>query len=143
MEITKEKYQNIVEMLKSPDEENKTVALTIIDELNFEDNITKVLLMKKHSDSPNTLWEAHAPNIYKRLSAIKTLDLSKSLTYKQVLAAITTLKVPEEQLNFYMKDFSDYLLEQIKHFGYDYIESLDITFKYTTNGQSSEPSESV
>ena len=143
MEITKEKYQNIVGMLRSPDEENKNVALTIIDQLDFEDNITKILLMKKHSDSNNKLWEAHAPKVFAKLKQISNLDMEKHLTYKNVLSAITQLKVPAEAFEFYMRDFSDYLLTQVKHMGYDYIESMEITVKYKEHEeQSPELSES-
>lgn len=134
MEITNQKYRNIVKMLRSPDKENKTVALTIIDTMNFNDNITKILLLKKHSESGNELWEEHAPITYKKLQKIPTLDMTKHLTYKQVLSAITELKLSKKQFDFYMKDFSDYLLKQIKHMGYDYIDSMEITVKHINYG---------
>ncbi len=44
MEITQEKYDNIIKMLKSPDESNQILGLTILNELSFSDNITKILL---------------------------------------------------------------------------------------------------
>ncbi len=137
MEITKEKYQNIVDMLRSPDEENKVVALTIIDGLDFKANIAKILLMKKHSDSSNKLWEEHAPNIFDKLKEISNLDISKHLTYKVILSVITKLQLPAESFEFYMKDFSNYLLNQVQHMGYDYIESMEITVKYKEHEEPS------
>lgn len=137
MEITKEKYQNIVNMLRSPDEENKNVALTIIETLDFNDNITKILLMKKHSQSPNKLWEEHAPNVFAKLKKVPKIDVNKTLTYKNVLAAITKMNVSAEAIEFYMKDFSEYLLNQIKHMGYDYIENIEITLKQRAHEEQS------
>lgn len=146
MEITIEKYQNIIDMLRSPDEENKVVALTIIDQIDFKSNITKILLLKKHSESTKKQWVEHAPTIYKKLEELegdKLIDLNKHLTYKQVLSAITQLQVNKEEFQFYMNDFTQYLLHQIQSMGYDYIEDIDITLKYKEHEQSREPSESV
>jgi hypothetical protein len=145
MEITIEKYQNIIDMLRSPDEENKVVALTIIDQIDFKSNITKILLLKKHSESNKSQWEEHAPKIYKELETLaadKIIDLNKHLTYKQVLSAITRLQVDQEEFQFYMNDFTQYLLRQIQSMGYDYIEDIDITLKYKEHEQSRELSES-
>jgi len=146
MEITNEKYQNIINMMCSEDDENKIVALSIINELDYINNITKILLLKKHSTTANLLWKEHAPEIYKELVELQDsnlIDLNRHLTYKQVLHAITRLKVPAEEFEFYMKDFSMYLLKQIKSMGYDYIEDMQLTIKYKENEQSREPSESV
>lgn len=146
MEITTEKYQNIIDMLRSPDDENKVVALTIIDQIDFESNVAKVLLLKKHSKSHKNDWKEHAPNIYKELESLEEqqlIDLNKHLTYKQVLRTITELKVSEEGFQFYMQDFTKYLLHQIQSMGYNEIESIDITLKYKEHEQSREPSESV
>ena len=57
--------------------------------------------------------------------------------------AITRLKVPAEEFEFYMKDFSMYLLKQVKSMGYDYIEDMQLTIKYKEHEQNREPSESV
>jgi len=143
MKITKEKYQNIVKMLKSPDVANQMVALTIINELSFTENITQILLLKKHSTATNNQWVEHAPDIFTDLSNIKDLDTSKHLTYKQVLKALTTMKVSAEGFEFYMNDFSDYLLNQIQAMGYDYIEDIQITIKAKDDDQNRESSESL
>ena len=145
MEITKEKYQNIIDMLRSPDDENKVVALTIIEQIDFKSNVTKILLLKKHSQSHKKDWEENAPTIYKELEKLaddKIIDLNKHLTYKQVLSAITRLQVDKEEFQFYMNDFTNYLLHQIQSMGYDYIEDIDITLKYKEQEQSRDLSES-
>jgi hypothetical protein len=146
MEITNEKYQNIINMMCSEDDENKVVALTIIEQLSFKDNITKILLLKKHSTSTKELWQANAPTIWKELESLTDrgfMDANKHLTYKQVLKTITMMKVPPEEFEFYMKDFSDYLMVQVKHLGYDFVESMEIKIKYKNYEQSREPSESM
>jgi len=147
MEITIEKYQNIINMLQSPDKENQNVGLAIIDELKFNDNITKILLMLKHSTAGHKAWEEHAPKVWEKLNILQADgvigDIERHLTYKQVLSSITMLKVKPEEFEFYMQDFSNYLLHQIKSMGYDFIESMDIQLKYKEHEQSREPSKSV
>ena len=57
MEINLEKYQNIKDMLSSPDQENKVLALSIIEEHDFKNNMCAMLLWKKHSLLKNELWQ--------------------------------------------------------------------------------------
>jgi hypothetical protein len=145
MKIDKNKYLNILGMLRSPDDENKIVAMTIIEQLDFKNNIAKILLLKKHSDSTNKLWEEHAPdtfNYMKELSEKKVLDINKHISFKQVLRAISLLKLPPEDFEFYMQDFSEYLLTQVHSMGYDFIEEINITVKTKTHEQTGELSES-
>ena len=143
MEITKTKYNNVVKMLKSPEVENQILALTIVNELTIKDNITKILLLKKHSLANNELWEENAPLSYAYLKTIDQLDLSKPLSYNQILSVIIQLKVSTEQFDFYMSDFSQYLLTQIQHMGYAFVDDIEIKTKFKTDGQSSKPSESM
>jgi hypothetical protein len=144
MEITNEKYQNIIAMMCAEDED-KMVALTIIDQMNFKENVTKILLLKKHSTSTNALWLKHAPLTYKQLEKLTekdAIDALKHLTYKSILKAMTLMKVPAVEFDFYMKDFSDHLTKQIKSLGYDFIDSIDINITHKEYEQDSELSES-
>jgi hypothetical protein len=146
MEITIEKYQNIVDMLRSTDEENKVVALTIIEQLDLKDNITKILLLLKHSGTAGNLWKEHAPGVHeftKKLSDDGVIDTAKHLTYKNVLAAMIHSDVSAADFEFYMKDFCEvYLLKQVKDMGYNKIKSISVLIKYEEDEQSRELSES-
>jgi len=145
MKITNEKYENIIAMMCA-EEADKIVALTIIEQMSFKENVTKILLLKKHSTSSNALWKENAPTVYEKLEALtekKVLDVTKHLTYKSILKTMTMMKVPPEEFDFYMKDFSDYLFQQVKGLGYDFIDSIDINIKHKNYEQSREPSKSV
>ncbi len=133
MEITQEKYDNIIKMLKSPDESNQILGLTILNELSFSDNITKILLILKHSNTNIGLLQKHAPGLYVDLSDLKELDLKKHITYKHLLNTLIVNKVSAEQIEFYMNDFSKYLLNQIQAMGYDYIDDIHLSIKLKKN----------
>jgi len=146
MKITQKKFQNIITMLRSTDQESGVLALSLIDELDFNNNITAILLLKKYSNSNNSMWQNHAPKTWSKLEGLqkqKHIDLNSTFTYKTILNAITRLKVPVDQIEFYLTDFSNYLLNQFKHMGYDFIEHLDITIKTKENEQNGEFSESL
>jgi pterin-4a-carbinolamine dehydratase len=129
MELTKEKYQNILKMLKSSDSSNHTLGLSLLETVPFKEHAAAMLLLKKHSNIANTVWHEHAPSIYVEFGNIPNLDLTKPVTYKQILQIITKEKLSPEQLAFYMDDFSAYLLEQIQAIGYDYVKGIEIKIK--------------
>ena len=125
MEITLEKYNSILAMMQSVDEENKVVALTIVDQLSFGDNITKILLLKKHSISSIGLWKENAPNTYKKLMELEEqglLDTSLNLTYKVVLKTIVNMGVSHTDFSFYWNDFARYLTQQAQDYNYKGID---------------------
>lgn len=120
-------------MLQSPDPENKVVALTIINQFDFKPNITKVLLLRKHSQCSDVEWQEHAPEINKQMHDLNKgnyIDLNRHLTYKMILEAITKLKVGTADFEFFCKDFGDHLLRTVWQAGYDEVESLSVKVKY-------------
>jgi len=138
MEITDEKYESIIKMMSSTDDENKVVALTIIDQLTFKDNVTKILLLKKHSTSTKELWAEHAPSVYeamKKLTEKGLLDVDRHLTYKQVLRTILTYKVPPKEVDFFFSDFGNYMTQQAKQL-YPKLESIELLIKYNDDEQA-------
>lgn len=64
MKVTHKKFQNIVNMLRSSDQESGILALALIDELDPDENITAILLLKKYSNANNNAWEEHAPKTW-------------------------------------------------------------------------------
>jgi len=147
MKLTKEKYYNIINMLNSDDKENKIIGLSIINELNIESNIIKLLLIKKHSIKINDkLYEEHAPAFIDYLDKLKTdgiLDNSKTLTYKTIMSTAKQLNVDKEGFKFLLDDFSEYLKNQCLAMGYDFIEDIQIKTTFKEYEQSRELSQSI
>ena len=127
--MTRERFENVRRMLESPDAENQVLGLAILEEQNFEENMAFILLAKKYTHATNAMWEEHAPTIYKSLGDIPDLNLDKVFTFKVILKALTVMKAPYDQIQFYLSTFSAYLLEQLKSLGYDFIEDLDLNIK--------------
>ena len=127
--MTRERFENVRRMLESPDKENQILGLAILEEQDFHENIAFILLSKKYTHATNDMWKEHAPTIYAELEAIPGLSLDNVFTFKKILEALTVMKAPYDQLQFYLSTFSAYLLEQLKSLGYDFIEDLDLNIK--------------
>jgi hypothetical protein len=127
--MTRERFENVRKMLESPDQENQVIGLAILEEQDFTDNAAFILLCKKYGSATNKMWEEHAPVLYKRMKSIQGLDVEKVLTFKAILQALTEIKAPYEQIQFYLSTFSAYLYEQLKSLGYDFIENLELNIK--------------
>lgn len=148
MDLSKEKYENIINMLLSDDQENVVLGLSILNELDFHKNIVEILLIKKHARKTNAkLYEEHAPKLWEYLKELENnniLNLKTQFTYKYVMSVLTKLDCNSDQLQFFMQDFSEYLYKQCVSMGFDFIERLDIKLKYKElHEQSGELSQSV
>ena len=130
--MTNEEYNSVLHMLQSEDQENVVIGLTTIDNLDFKSNLTKILMLKKLANIPFPMWEAHASKIYKKLTNLK-LDPASTLTYKAVLNCLVTTKQPEEDIQFFLDNFSNHLFNSIKELGFDFIENTEITIKLKRN----------
>jgi hypothetical protein len=86
-------------------------------------------MCKKQGYANNALWEEHAPSHANTIAEIKCLDSSKALTFKSVLRALVELKAPIEQIDFFLKRFGDYLVDQMQALGYDFIEDIQMNIK--------------
>ena len=140
--MTEEKFQNVCKMLESPDQENKVLALSIIEAHDFQGNLAFILLAMKYGFASNALWEENSPEIYAKLKAIKCIDLDKALTFKNIMEALAEQKAPHEQGQFFLNVFSKYLFKQIAVLGYDFIEDIELVIKlkpeYEQNGKPVE-----
>lgn len=131
--LGKDTFPNILGMLESPDPENRVVALSCIDNVDFNSNITYILILKKEGTKATTHeWLEHAPNASKLLKGMG-IELDKALTYKQILETIVKRKVPSEDIQFYLDSFGLKLFQSIKGLGYDFIDELEINIKLKTS----------
>jgi hypothetical protein len=131
-----ETFDNVLNMLNSVDPENRVVALSCIENVDFKTNLVYIMLLKKQGDKATTAeWKEHAPKVCQMLSSIN-INLDNALTYKQILEILTKHKVSAEDIQFYLDKFARTLFTSIKGLGYEFIDSLEINLKLkTANGE--------
>ena len=125
--FTPDQFDRLIDMGGSSDTENQILALSLVETVDFKEHMVYILLLKKLSSINEVLWAEHAPKTYKQLS--KAVNVKTILTYKKVFEALGNHKVSVEQMQFFLDYFGNYLKEQCKALGYDFIKDLEITIK--------------
>lgn len=126
--LSGENYTNVLGMLNSPDKENTVVGLNCIEAVDFKESLMYIMLLKKFSSASSEDWKTNAPKVTAELTKLG-LDVDKPVTLKKILQTGLENKVPEVDINFYLKTFADYLTTTIKGLGYDYVEEIEIQLK--------------
>lgn len=132
IELNQNTFKNVLAMLNSVDPENNVVALSCIENVEFNENIAYILLLKKMGvKTDNKQWMEHAPTAYKLLKE-SGADVTGNITFKEALNILVKRKVKPEDIQFYLNQFLDHLSDSIKGLGYDFIDELEITVKLKT-----------
>ena len=135
-------YNTLYKMLTSSDEENKVLALSIMNEHDFKINIMCNFLLYKNTDVYLTLWEEHAAYVLKNIKSYTNSVASNYLTYKDIFNVSKFAKVDSDQLELYLVELNKFLMKTLKNQGYDYIESIDIKLNTKQHEPNRELSES-
>lgn len=125
--FTPDQFDNLIKMGTSPDTENQILALSLVETVDFKEHMVYILLLKKLGKINDTLWSEHAPKTYKKVARV--VNLKTTLTFKKVFEALGSHKVSVEQMQFFLDYFADYLKDQCKALGYDFVKDLEITIK--------------
>jgi hypothetical protein len=142
--LSKDTHDNIMDMMKSVDTENRVVALNCLENVDFNKNVTYILLLRMQGEATQAEWSEHAPNASKMLRGLG-INVDSSLTWKQILGVLIKRKVPAEDIQFYLDRFATHLSGSIRGLGYDFIDTIEIKVKVKTEHgeQSRTVSESV
>jgi len=124
-------YDNVLKMINSVDTENRVVALTALDNVDFNKSLSYLLLFKKQGNASGAEWAEHAPKVTGMLKGIG-INTDSVLTFKQILEIMVKRKVPVEDIQFYLNRFGDHLFNSIKNLGYNFIDTLEIKIKLKT-----------
>jgi len=144
IKLTAETHDNIVEMMNSVDLENRVVALSCIENVDFKDNLVYILLLKKQGGASTSEWTTNAPHTCKLLKSIG-VNLDTTLTWKQYLEILIKQDTAPDKIQFYLDRFVKVIHKSITALGYDFIETLEVKVKLKTKHgeQSGTISENV
>jgi hypothetical protein len=67
MRKTRSDLEGLIDLLKSPDHENKVLALSIIDQIPFKENIAVIGLAYKLGCPQPDEWAKYAPVVYEKV----------------------------------------------------------------------------
>jgi hypothetical protein len=127
-------YNNLLGMLKSKDDENKVLALSILENVSFEENFVKMMLLKKEANIDFEFWQAHAPTSVKALKKIySNVQVSVNLPpthYHMLLLLRAGITATESELALFLEEsFKAYL----SHTGLATKYPVDFTINIKSN----------
>ena len=123
------KLKSVISMLQSPDKENHIVALTIIEQQDYEKSFVSLILAYKFGNSKKDIWEVNAPNAFNFIqNKIKIVE-GKGVTFNDIFNCIIKYKLPTDEMQLFMQVFSDYLTKQCHSLGYNFIEEIEMNIK--------------
>lgn len=131
IELNQSIFENVSAMLASVDPENKVVALSCIENVDFNENIAYILLLKKQGKASPEEWRQHAPTAY-RLLKESGADVDGVITFKEALNILVKRKVKPVHIQFYLDQFLGHIADSIKGLGYDFIDELELSVKLKT-----------
>jgi hypothetical protein len=129
VEMTLDSFKNILDMINSPDEENKIVALQCIEHMDYRSNIAYVVMILKNSNLAEQFWLENAPKAYNYL---KTLDfqVGKAMTFKRIFGTLIKVGVSQEDLQFFFDIFGEELKRTMEGMGYDLLDRVELKLIY-------------
>lgn len=125
--IDKERFNNLLSMLNSTDEQNHIVAFSAIEELDFALNRMPIVMLKKKAVNTPDAWRAHAPKTLTNIEALG-FDVNRIITYKGLMAKFKDFNPPlkSSEAQFFFTEFEEYLKEEMHQLGYTYIKKINV-----------------
>lgn len=136
--LSADNYAEVVSMLKSNDDASVQMALTIMEQANFEDSQVYILCALKETFDKvfkNTeKFEKEYPVLHKSVTEklLETESQLATLSFKRIFELATARKNKEE-VEFMLRIFKDELVRLLTDYGFSFLEYLDIEIKPKNN----------
>ena len=130
--VSQENYEEIKNMLTSNDAGSKKVALTILEQSDYNKSEIYILCMLKEVES--VFSELSFEEEYKQLSNKITKRLESEgtdisqLSFRKLYEIAIARDKPEE-LEFMLNTCKEELIKFLKEFGFTFLDYLEISFK--------------
>jgi hypothetical protein len=130
--VSPDNYAELKNMMLSNDDASKKMALTILEQSNFETSQVYILCLFKETFSDvfkndTSRLENEYPELHKRLiAALKDGDTEIStLSFRKIYELSASRKV-EAEMEFLLNIFKDELINLLTDYGFSFLEYLDI-----------------
>ena len=154
LNISDEQFYNLVKMLNASVEDGN-VALATINNVDFNKNLCKILLLHKLSNNPNAWSDKNNMRLWRFMVKVKNGSDDRDslswdaifgdpLSWNAIFKMLLVAKVPATDIQFFFDVFKEKLFNSIADMGYrDLISSVDIKLIFNENKQNRNLSESI
>jgi hypothetical protein len=108
MKLERNTFQKIKSMLESPDKENVLMGMSCIENSDFKQNLTYIMLMLKEANVSIDEWKNNAKKTLDLLTSVG-IDWEQSITFKVIHKVMEDFEVPESDIKFYEERFAEFV----------------------------------
>jgi hypothetical protein len=127
LKFDKEETKNLLNMLKSSDSENHTIAFQALENADLKDYKGELLVLYKFSKLPKDTWQTEAPKSYKILNKAAALG-DNHLTSGKCLSLMTSNGSSKDSIEMFLENFVFDMVGFLDQLGYP-ADKFDINIK--------------
>jgi len=127
VKFDKEETKNLLNMLKSSDSENHTIAFQALNNADLKNYKGELLVLYKFSKLGKATWEKEAPKAYKTLSK-ESIFSEDGLTSGKCLSLMTSNNSSKDSIELFLENFVVDMVGFLGQLGYP-ADKFDINIK--------------
>jgi hypothetical protein len=127
LKFDKEETKNLLNMLKSSDSENHTIAFQALENADLKDYKGELIVLYKFSKLPKDTWQTEAPKSYKILNKAAALG-DNNLTSGKCLSLMTSNGSSKDSIEMFLENFVFDMVGFLDQLGYP-ADKFDINIK--------------
>jgi hypothetical protein len=140
MIFNKEETRNLLNMLRSPDEENAVIAFESLNNVDTKKYIGELILLYKFGKHSSSEWEETCPKIYPKIKkALFGKEINEhynNITTGDCLSAMTASEASMHSIELFMEIFTENMIGFLGQMGYP-VDKFDVIVKLK-DGQSTK-----
>jgi TusA-related sulfurtransferase len=116
IKFDKEETKNLLNMLKSGDSENHTIAFQALQNAELKDYKGELLVLYKYAKISSSTWEKESPKAHKALS--KLTGNFENLTSGKCLSIMTSENASKDSIELFLENFVVDMVGFLEQLGY-------------------------
>jgi hypothetical protein len=140
MIFDKEETKNLLNMLRSTDLENATVAFQALETVDIEKYSGELIVLYKFGKNTMINWEKEAPKCHTYLAKVLnpfSTDAGNELSTGACLSAMTANNASNQSIELFMELFTDNMIGFLGQMGYP-ADKFEINVKLKDHGQATK-----
>ena len=123
-----ESYDTLLNMFNG-DDEDKIVAFECLNNVDQKKSLVYTLFLRKNANAQHSMWKANCQKVLDYHGSLGFEPTNNIIKHASILEIIKTQPNKEENLNFFLIDFSKFLKDGLK-IAFDFVDDLEFTLKF-------------
>lgn len=121
--LVRETFRGIVELIRSKNKEDFTLALSIIEENNIDDPIALVFFWKHCTNAKKQMWQERFPKSY---AAVKEATVDVGTSVNRIYQYARFKNLDKDSKNFIEDNIGIFLHKTLVGYGFGFVKEMNI-----------------